>query len=190
MIVDSAGRSDRVNLDLIDQFCFLEFLDAEIRFFCSRPSRCRARSLGACASSDEIAAFVESYLAKSPAQALSPGGSMADALCTQAKLAAALEPHKGPVIGYKAGLTSKAAQERFGASEPVQGLLYRNMMLEDGAVIDVPWGAVPMVEADLVLEVKDAGINAAATPQQVLAHVSASAPSSNCPIWLWPRASL
>ncbi|UWQ79568.1 hydratase [Leisingera sp. S132] len=138
-------------------------------------------ALAACATDAEIAAFVESYLAKTPAQALSPGGSIEDALCSQSKLAAALEPHMGPFIGYKAGLTSKPAQERFGATEPVRGLLYRNMMLENGAKLDAPWGAIPMVEADLVLVVADEAINTAATPEEALAHISAIRPFIELP---------
>ncbi|MBY6066089.1 hydratase [Leisingera aquaemixtae] len=135
----------------------------------------------ACATDGEITVFVESFTAKTPAQALSPGGSMQDALCSQAKLAAALEPHMGPVIGYKAGLTSKPAQDRFGATEPVQGLLFRNMMLEDGAALDAPWGAIPMVEADLVLVVADEAINTATTPEEALAHISAVRPFIELP---------
>lgn len=134
-----------------------------------------------CASDEEIAGFIASYTANAPARALGAGGSMADALCTQAKLAAALEPHMGPVIGYKAALTAKPAQERFGVTEPVQGVLYRKMMLEDGAEVPMPWGAVPMVEADLVLVVGDAAINAAKTPAEVLAHVSAIRPFIELP---------
>ena len=135
----------------------------------------------ACATDAEIAAFVGSYTSRTPAKALSPGGSMADALCSQAKLAAALTPHMGPVTGYKAGLTSRPAQERFGAGEPVQGLLYENMMLDTGATVKVPWGAVPMVEADLVLVVKEAGINTAGTPEEVLAHTAAIRPFIELP---------
>lgn len=140
-----------------------------------------AAGWASCASDDEIAAFVESYTANIPAKALSAGGSMEEALCTQAKIAAALEPHMGPVIGYKAGLTAKPAQERFGMSEPVQGVLYEKMMLEDGAKVPMSWGAVPMVEADMVLVVGDAGINAAKTPAEVLAHVSAIRPFIELP---------
>ncbi|NVK14340.1 MAG: hydratase [Rhodobacteraceae bacterium] len=138
-------------------------------------------AMAACATDAEIAAFVESFTAKTPPQALSPGGSMADALCSRSKLAAALEPLMGPVIGYKAGLTSKPAQERFGASEPVQGLLYQSMMLENGATLDAPWGAIPMVEADLILVVADAGINNATTPEEALAYISAIRPFIELP---------
>ncbi|KIC28970.1 2-keto-4-pentenoate hydratase [Leisingera sp. ANG-M6] len=138
-------------------------------------------AIAACATDAEISAFTESYLAKTPARALSPGGSMQDALCSQAKLALAMEPIMGPVVGYKAGLTSKPAQDLFGATEPVQGVLYQNMMLEDGATLDAPWGAIPMVEADLVLVVADEAINGATTPAEALAHISAIRPFIELP---------
>jgi 2-keto-4-pentenoate hydratase len=134
-----------------------------------------------CASEAEVAAFVESYLAGTPARALAAGGDMEDALCTQAMLVTALEPHLGAVVGYKVGLTSGPAQERFGVSEPVMGVFYESMMLEDGAEVPVSFGAVPLFEADLVLVVGDAGINAATTPEEAMAHISAVHPFIELP---------
>ncbi|GAB5436197.1 2-keto-4-pentenoate hydratase [Falsiruegeria mediterranea] len=138
-------------------------------------------ALADCASDDEIAGFVADYTSNTPTVALSKGGTMADALCTQAKLTRALEAHMGPVIGYKAGLTSKPAQERFKVSEPVQGVLYQNMMLQDGAEVPANWGARPVFEADLILVVGDAAINQATTPEEVLAQVSAVHPFIELP---------
>ncbi|MBU2963135.1 hydratase [Citreicella sp. C3M06] len=135
----------------------------------------------ACASDDEIAAFVASYLSLSPTKALGIGGDMQDALCTQAKLVAALTPSLGPVVGYKAGLTSQPAQERFGVSAPVHGVLYRDMLLEDGATITASFGAVPMVEADLLMIVADDAIAQATTPEEILQHVSALRPFIELP---------
>ncbi len=134
-----------------------------------------------CASDEQIEVFVRDYLSNTPTTALSPDGTMEDALCTQAKLAEAMEPHLGPVIGYKAGLTSAPAQERFGASEPVQGLLYRDMMLDDGATVPVNWGARPVFEADLILVVGDPAINQATTPEEVIRNVSAIRPFIELP---------
>ncbi|WP_170326288.1 2-keto-4-pentenoate hydratase [Ruegeria arenilitoris] len=134
-----------------------------------------------CATDAQVDQYVQDYLANTPTPALSAGGSMEDALCTQAKIIAALEPHMGPVIGYKAGLTSAPAQERFGASEPVKGVLFRDMMLEDGATVPITWGARPVFEADLVLVVGDAGINQATTPAEVMAHISAVRPFIELP---------
>lgn len=134
-----------------------------------------------CASDAEIAGFVQDYLSNTATSALVPDGTMDDALCTQAKLVTAMEPHLGPVVGYKAGLTSKPAQERFGASEPVQGVLFRDMMFEDGATVPIQWGARPVFEADLILVVGDAAINEADTPEEVMAHISSVRPFIELP---------
>ncbi|MBE1285156.1 MAG: hydratase [Rhodobacteraceae bacterium] len=135
----------------------------------------------ACADDAAVQTFVADYMANRPTKSLVADGTMEDALCTQAKVVAALQPHMGPVIGYKAGLTSKPAQERFKVDEPVGGVLYQNMMLEDGATVAVPWGARPVFEADLVLVVGDAAINQASSPDDVLTHVSAVRPFMELP---------
>ncbi len=134
-----------------------------------------------CASDAQIDRFVQDYLTNTPTVALTPDGSMADALCTQAKLVTAMQPHLGPLIRYKAGLTSKPAQDRFGASEPIQGILYRDMMLDDGASVSENWGARPVFEADLILVVGDAAINQATTPNEVMEHVSSVRPFIELP---------
>lgn len=134
-----------------------------------------------CAREEAIARFAKDYLAKQPTEALGAGGSMVDALCTQGRLAEVLSAEFGPVIGYKAGLTSAPAQERFGATEPVRGVLYRDMMRESGVTLDAYWGAVPMVEADLVLEIRDSAVNAATTPAEVMQYVSAVYPFIELP---------
>jgi 2-oxo-hept-3-ene-1,7-dioate hydratase len=135
----------------------------------------------ACATDDEVAAFVEAHASKTPAKALGADGTLEDALCTQAKVRAALEQQLGPVIGYKAGLTGPAAQERFGVSEPVMGVLYRDMMLEDGATVPAAFGARPMFEADLILVVGNAAINEATTPEEAIRHISEVRPFIELP---------
>lgn len=138
-------------------------------------------ALADCASDAAIEAYVADYLSKTPTAALVPDGTMDDAQCTQEKLVDALIPHLGEVIGYKAGLTSKPAQERFGATEPVAGVLFANMMLEDGAEVPLSFGARPLFEADLVLVVGDDGINGAATPEEVIMHISEVRPFIELP---------
>jgi 2-keto-4-pentenoate hydratase len=138
-------------------------------------------ALAACASDEEVAAFVESHGAKTPAKALGAGGSMEDAVCTQGKLRTALEQELGPVIGYKAGLTAKATQERFGASEPVYGVLYRDMMLENPATVPADFGVRPLFEADLILVIGDAAINEATTPEEAIRHISEVRPFVELP---------
>lgn len=138
-------------------------------------------ALADCATDAEIVTFVGDYLAGVPAKALSVGGTMEDALCTQKKVAKAVSAHFGPVIGYKAGLTSKPAQDRFGVTEPVRGVLYRDMMLRDGATVQMPWGARPVFEADLILVVGSGAINGATTAAGAMPYISAVRPFIELP---------
>nr|WP_068240668.1 hydratase [Tritonibacter horizontis] len=142
---------------------------------------CVSAAIAGCASPEEISRFVEDYMAPRPTVALGAEGTMVDALCTQGRLAEGMSLHLGPVVGYKAGLTSGPAQDRFGATEPVRGLLYRDMMLEDGAVVPLPWGAVPMVEADLVMEIGDSAVNAALDLQEVMLNIRSVRPFIELP---------
>lgn len=134
-----------------------------------------------CASDEAIAAFVADFQAKVPTQALVPDGTMEDALCTQEKLSEAMQVNLGPVVGYKAGLTSKPAQERFGVTEPVGGVLYEKMLLEDGASVPAAFGARPLFEADLLLVIADDAVNGATTPEEVMQHVSGVRPFIELP---------
>jgi 2-oxo-hept-3-ene-1,7-dioate hydratase len=138
-------------------------------------------ALAACPDDAAIDAFLADWEARAPAAALAAEGSMDDALCAQAKIVARLSGALGPVAGYKAGLTSKPAQERFGVPEPVRGMLLRGMLLEDGATVPATWGARPVFEADLIAVVADEAINAATTPAGVLAHLSAIRPFIELP---------
>lgn len=135
----------------------------------------------ACATDDEVAAFVAAHEARKPTPALAAGGTMEDARCTAEKVRAAMEERLGPVIGYKAGLTSAASMEAFGVEEPVMGVLYRDMMLEDGATVPEAFGARPLFEADLILVVGDAAINEATTREEAMAHISQVRPFIELP---------
>ena len=135
----------------------------------------------ACATDAEVAAFVAAHEARQPTPALAAGGTMADARCTAEKVRAAMEEKLGPVIGYKAGLTSAASMEAFGVEEPVMGVLYRDMMLEDGATVPEAFGARPLFEADLILVVGDAAINGATTREEAMAHVAEVRPFIELP---------
>lgn len=129
----------------------------------------------ACPDEAEIARYVADMAAKRPAKALMVE-TPEDARCAQKKLVMALAPSLGAPVGFKAGLTSKPAQERFGATGPVSGVLLEKMILEDGASVPAAYGARPVWEADMLLVVKDAGIDEARTPEELLEHVSAMRP--------------
>ncbi|UOM34848.1 2-keto-4-pentenoate hydratase [Acuticoccus sp. I52.16.1] len=139
------------------------------------------RAMAACVQDAAIDAFVGDFHSRTPTQALGVDASPADARCVQDALVGELTETLGPVIGYKAGLTSAGAQQHFGVDEPVMGTLLEKMMLDDGATVPAAFGARPLFEADLLLVVGDAGINDATTPEEVLAHISAVHPFIELP---------
>jgi 2-keto-4-pentenoate hydratase len=116
----------------------------------------------ACLSDEEVARLAEALVAGRPVPA--PAGlSMADAECTRDKLVPLLARHWGRPIGYKAGATGAAVQRLFGLSGPVYGVMFESTIsLRDGAELTL---APPVpnvgVEADLLVRVRDDGINEA-----------------------------
>lgn len=123
-------------------------------------------------SADAINQLVADYFAKRPSHTVHAGLSIDDARHAQKEFVAHLTPKLGPRVGFKVGLTSKAVQESVGASNPVRGVLLRDMILKDGAKVPANFGARPIWEADLIVVVKDAGINEAKTPLEVAGHLS------------------
>ena len=121
----------------------------------------------ACLSDGDAAALFDRFASRVPA-ANPDMASEADAACSRTKLNALLGLQYGKVVGYKAGLTNPAVQKRFNASQPVWGVFYDGMILDDGAVVDAAFGARPLFEADMLVRVKSADINRAKTPMDVL----------------------
>ncbi len=138
--------------------------------------------LAACASvppqSQQLAANFKSM---SPTSGLSKDMSMEEAVRIRDGLVAELSASQGRVVGYKAGLTNPAVQKRFGTDSPVRGVLLEKMLLDDGAEVPVKFGAIPFFEADLVVVVKDEGINQARTPADVMKHLASIRPFIELP---------
>jgi len=134
-----------------------------------------------CLSDTQAAALVANYLNKTPA-ANPEGLNDADAACTRAKVNKyLLQQVGGQVVGYKAGLTNPAVQKRFNASAPVYGVLYAPMLLRDGATVDAAFGARSLFEADLLVRVRDALVNRATTPEEVVRHIDQVIPAIELP---------
>lgn len=89
----------------------------------------------------------------------------------QQRVVDALRADLGGVFGYKAGLTSPAARERFNIDEPVLGTLLQGMILDDGARISVAGGVGLLIEPDLLVRVADRRINEAATRAEAFAAI-------------------
>ncbi len=122
-------------------------------------------------SDNAIKQLADDYFAKRPSEVLHAGLTLAEARSAQDAFVARLIPHFGERAGYKVGLTSKAVQESVGASAPVRGVLLRRMLLNDGAEVSAKFGARPIWEPDLIVTVKDDGINAARTPIEAARHL-------------------
>ena len=129
-------------------------------------------SAGAACPSDLDAAMMAARYANREAVPNPPPMSMADAACGRDRYTRFLAQTQGKVVGYKAGLTNPAIQKRFNHPSPVRGTLFEAMLLRDGAEVPASFGARPLFEADLVVEVKDAGINKARNAKEALRHVA------------------
>lgn len=134
-----------------------------------------------CMSDTQVADMANAIAARTPA--VNPPGDLneADAACTRAKLNVLMAQRHGAVIGYKAGLTNPAVQKRFNYDKPVWGVLYQDMLLDSGAVVDAAFGARPLYEADMLVRVKSADINNAKTPAEVLANIDQVIPFIELP---------
>ena len=124
----------------------------------------------ACLDDDRVAELVAGY----PAAAVTgiPADlSLDDAYCTQAKYVALLGETMGRPVGYKVGFTGQALQERFAIDRPATGVLFEPMFVADGGTVPLDFGRGPMIEPDLLVVVKDAGINDATTELEAARHL-------------------
>jgi 2-keto-4-pentenoate hydratase len=134
-----------------------------------------------CPSRERVNTLLRFQEAKQPVRGLRVDLSMEDGECGRRRLVERLEAFDNRIVGYKAGLTSKAAQERFGVASPVRGVLLEKMFLEDGADVPADFGARPVYEADLVVVVKDAAIHKAKTHLEALRSLSLVVPFIELP---------
>jgi 2-keto-4-pentenoate hydratase len=134
-----------------------------------------------CPSEAQAAEFVRLYVARQP-NALPPDTmTMEGAMCGRDKVTRLFVEPYGRVVGYKAGLTNPAVQKRFNYAQPVRGTLFERMLVPDNAEVPAGFGARPVFEADLVVEVKSAAIVDATTPLQALEHIAAIYPFIELP---------
>lgn len=130
-------------------------------------------ALAQCPDEAQAAATAARWLDRQPLRGLPAELSPADAACARERFVDQLRRRLGRTVGYKAALTNPAMQKKFGVSEPVRGtLLARMLVLESAFPIDIKFGARPVIEADLLVEVGDESINDARTPMEALRGLS------------------
>jgi hypothetical protein len=130
---------------------------------------------------------VQDYLVRRPSPGFGVTMTMAEAHNVQRGFVAGLEPELGKPVGYKVGLVSRAMQERFRTTQPVRGVLLEKMLVPDGAEVPAGFGTHMLLEADLIVTVKDKGIHKASTHLEGSSTSRKSSPSSNCPTPFSPR---
>lgn len=123
-------------------------------------------------SSKAIDEFAADYLAVREARGFKRQLSMREALAVQQSFVRKLQPTLGKPVGYKVGLVSREMQQRFGVEAPVRGVLLEKMILQNDAVIPTNFAVRPLLEADLVVVVKDKDINDAQSIIEVAEHIS------------------
>jgi 2-keto-4-pentenoate hydratase len=134
-----------------------------------------------CPTDAETATWVQRYLALAPMPPAPATLTQDGAACGARKAITALQPTLGKVVGYKAGLTNPAVQQRFGIATPLRGTLLAAMLLPDNAEVPARFGARPFFEPDLMVEVGSSAIHEATTPQQVLGSLRAVLPFIELP---------
>lgn len=107
--------------------------------------------------------------------------SQHSAIEIQKQVVQQLKNDLGPVIGYKAGLTNPAAQKRFNSNQPVLGTLLENMILPNGTRVSVSNGVHLLLEADLLVRVKDFKINHVETLEQAYQSIDLVTPFLEIP---------
>ena len=110
--------------------------------------------------------------------------SLADAECARDRLVPLLVPHFGRLIGYKAGATGQAVQQRYGLSGPVWGAMFAaTTSLRSGATLRLsPPLAGVGVESDILVRVRDEGINRAGRDHvAILRHLDVVIPYIEMP---------
>lgn len=131
-----------------------------------------AQTVGAACLDDATVAKLVAGYPTTPVSGIPTNLSLEDAYCTQAKYVALLRKRMGEPVGYKVGFTGKATQEQFGIPTPAFGVLFEPMFIADGGVIARNFGYRPLIEPDLMVIVKDAGIMTATTELEAATHLS------------------
>ncbi len=136
---------------------------------------------GACPTDAEVDAYVADFAKRRPSKGFGNDITIEDAECAKKKLGQKLRVTLGAPVGYKAAFTNPALQQRFGVSGPKWGYMYDRNMIDVIAVLPSDFGAIPLYEADLIVEVKDAGLADAKTPLEALAHLDSVVPFIELP---------
>jgi len=123
------------------------------------------------AAPDQVSVMVENYLALKDVPQWTGSADYDQAVRVQDSFVRQLIPKLGKPVGWKVGLVTKEAQDRFNIDHPVRGQLLSKMMLPNDATVPLNYGVRPVCEADLIVVVKDSAINHADNMMEVLKNL-------------------
>ena len=132
--------------------------------------------LAACPDDAAVSAYLSDFAARRLSKGFGNDLSLADAECAKRKLTSRLPTVLGEKVGYKAGFTNVALQQRVGVDSPKWGTMFERNMVDIQAVIPADFGARPVYEADFVVVVKDARLADAKTPLEALGYLESVVP--------------
>lgn len=141
-----------------------------------------APAQAACPDMATVARFAEAILDRRSPQPFADL-TLADARCAQDRLVAFLAQPWGDATGFKVALTNADAQRRYGTNEPVRGTIFHGTLrAASPARLPARFGAVPRVEADLLVRIGRDGIAAAGDdPVAILGHLDQVIPFLELP---------
>jgi 2-keto-4-pentenoate hydratase len=123
----------------------------------------------ACPEVPDVARLAAAILERRAPPAPVQGMDLADATCARERLVAVLAQPWGDRVGWKVGLTTPAAQARFGTPHPLAGAIFHGTLrAQSGAEIPAGYGIAPAIESDLLVRVRDEGVNDAGSDHVAL----------------------
>jgi 2-keto-4-pentenoate hydratase len=132
-------------------------------------------AMAACPTLPEAARFAGAVIGRT-APPLPAAMSMPDALCARDRLVAFLAQPWGDQAGWK------VARLAPGGAPVAAALLHGTLRERSGAALPAAFGIRPMVEPDLILVIRDEGVNEAGPdPLALLRHVEAAIPFLGLP---------
>lgn len=140
-------------------------------------------AMAACPDVPAVARLASAILERRAPPAPPAGMNLADALCARDRLVAVFAQPWGDQVGWKVGLTNPAAQQRFGVPHPLAGAIFHGTLRErSGAELPAAFGVNPAVESDLLVRIRDEGVNEAGDdPVALLRHIDAVIPFIELP---------
>jgi 2-keto-4-pentenoate hydratase len=140
-------------------------------------------AMAACPDVPTVARLAAAILERRAPPTPPAGMNLADALCARDRLVAVFAQPWGDQVGWKVGLTNPTAQQRFGVPHPLAGAIFHGTLRErSGAELPAAFGVNPAVESDLLVRIRDEGVNEAGDdPVALLRHIDAVIPFIELP---------